>query len=116
MKTEKLTVRPATEKEMNIPSSLVGFLITTFQFLIDAFGDSNGGDDDKTDAEWNLKFSDGSYITIYNYKDGKSYNGEDGMDVEDITKWHIGSDKDVSPDVVKTLEKATKGKYSIYRL
>lgn len=44
----------------------------------------------KTDAEWCIEFEDGTVATIYNWKDGKNYRGEDGLDVENITEWHIG--------------------------
>ena len=44
---------------------------------------------DKTDAEWEIITPDGIAI-IYNYKDGKNYNGKDGLRVQDIRDWHVG--------------------------
>jgi hypothetical protein len=66
------------------------YLDTTYKKLVDTFGEPTGNDGYKTDAEWDLVFEDGTVATIYNYKDGKNYNGDDGMDVENITDWHIG--------------------------
>lgn len=71
-------------------TSLQGYVDTTYKKLVDAFGEPTGNDGYKTDAEWDLVFEDGTVASIYNYKDGKNYNGDDGMDVENITDWHIG--------------------------
>lgn len=50
------------------------------------------GDNYKTDAEWVIYFPDvDNVVTIYNWKDGKNYLGEEGLDKEDITEWHIGA-------------------------
>ena len=63
-----------------------------------AFGEPNAfGDEYKIDAEWNL-ITPAGVATIYNYKDGKNYNGEEGLDVEDITNWHVGGH---TPKVIK---------------
>ena len=32
----------------------------------------------------------GRVFFIYNYKDGKNYNGASGTSTEEITDWHIG--------------------------
>jgi hypothetical protein len=47
-------------------------------------------DDYKSDAEWAFEFEDGTIVTIYNYKDGFNYCGEDGTPLKYITDWHIG--------------------------
>ncbi len=61
-----------------------------FSQLVAAFGKPNGGDEYKSDAEWDIEFSCGTIATVYNWKDGKNYNGDMGLDVDDITHWHVG--------------------------
>ena len=47
-------------------------------------------DENKTDVEWGFKFPDGRIFTVYNWKDGKAYNGDSGLSVDDIKEWNIG--------------------------
>ena len=77
-------------------SSLSGYLNTSYQTLVELFGEPNAKCDGyKTDAEWYLSVKEPGepkrYITVYNYKTGKNYCGEDGLRVEDIKDWHVGS-------------------------
>lgn len=44
----------------------------------------------KTDVEWIIEFNDGAVATIYNWKDGKNYCGEEGLEPHEIKEWHIG--------------------------
>ena len=46
--------------------------------------------DGKCDATWELEFGYGEVATIYNWKNGVNYLGEDGQLTENITDWHIG--------------------------
>ncbi len=72
-------------------TSLMGTMNITFNSLVDLFGDPGPGDDYKTDAEWIIKFEDGTVATIYNYKNGYAYLGKhDGLHIVDITNWNIG--------------------------
>ena len=71
-------------------TSLQGGIYTSYETLVGCFGEPEEGDGYKVDAEWVITFADGVVATIYNWKNGKNYCGEDGMDVEDITDWHIG--------------------------
>ncbi len=48
----------------------------------------------KVDAQWIIKFEDGTLATVYNYKSGKSYLGKEGEPVTKIRDWHIGGVKD----------------------
>jgi len=43
----------------------------------------------KTDAQWAFE-KEGVVFTLYNYKDGKNYLGEEGLPLEEVTDWHIG--------------------------
>ena len=70
-------------------SSLQCYMKTTYQKLVALFGMPLLFDNYKSDAEWVVRFK-GEILTIYNYKTGKNYLGEDGQETEDITDWHIG--------------------------
>jgi len=69
---------------------LQGYIDASYSELCTTFGEPSEGCGYKTDAEWVLKFDDGTIATIYNYKDGKAYLGEDGLPKQDIRDWHIG--------------------------
>ena len=82
-------------------TSLMGYVKVTYADLVRVFGEPNSiGDGYKTDAEWILEIDD-TTVTIYNYKDGKNYNGEDGDDVKDITDWHVGGYTKTAVDLVR---------------
>lgn len=68
----------------------VGMIKATFRELVDLFGKPGPGDEEKVDAEWRIKFSDGTVATVYNYKNGPAYCGKDGTPVERIKEWSIG--------------------------
>ena len=71
-------------------SHLLEVVDVTFENLVKLFGEPHViNAHDKTDASWYL-LVDGHIMTIYNWKDGKNYLGEDGLNIEDITSWHIG--------------------------
>lgn len=69
---------------------LQGNIDASYEDLVDLFGQPTNGDNYKVDAEWYIKFSDGTIASIYNWKDGKNYNGDEGMETEQIRDWHIG--------------------------
>ena len=69
---------------------LQGELTASYKELVGLFGKPFDGDGYKTDAEWTLLFEDGTAATVYNYKNGKNYCGDDGLPVQQITEWHIG--------------------------
>jgi hypothetical protein len=71
-------------------SSVVGNVDVTYKELKSLFGTPIKSDDGKTDASWQIKFSDGTVASIYNWKNGKAYLGEIGKPVEKITNWHVG--------------------------
>ena len=69
---------------------LQGYVDAKYAELVSLFGKPTDGDGYKVDAEWMLRFEDGAVATIYNYKNGKNYNGDEGLAVEQIDHWHIG--------------------------
>ena len=70
---------------------LQGRINTSYQTLLDKLPPPKDYYDDyKSDVEWSLKFSDGTIATVYNWKNGKNYLGEDGLELEEITEWNIG--------------------------
>ncbi len=71
-------------------SHLVGTVTAAYRELVDLFGKPHGSDGYKSDAEWAIRFEDGTVAFIYNWKNGKNYCGEEGKPVEQITDWHIG--------------------------
>lgn len=73
-------------------SWLQGNVRTNYETLVACFGPPNSnGDGYKVQAEWSLKFEDGTYATIYDWKEGDSYHGEGcGIPAEQVTDWHIG--------------------------
>ena len=86
-------------------TSLQGYVDTTYKKLVDTFGEPTGNAGYKTDAEWDLVFEDGTVATIYNYKDGRNYNGTSGYATKDITEWHIGGfDQSAVKRITATLE------------
>ena len=77
-------------------TSLSGYIKTSYSTLVKLFGESLGpSSDNKVAAEWHLLIKDRGeevgFATIYNYKDGKNYAGPNGLNVEDIETWHVGS-------------------------
>ena len=64
---------------------------TTYQQLVDLFDEPiQTPDGYKSDAEWIIEFDDGQIATIYNYKNGINYLGDEGTPTENITEWNIG--------------------------
>jgi hypothetical protein len=75
-------------------TSLQGYVTTTYDRLVEVFGEPHfEGDGYKVDAEWVLETPVGT-ATIYNYKDGPNYLGTEGTPVRQITDWHVGGRTD----------------------
>jgi hypothetical protein len=91
MKKLKFIVRESSGKAVDADgTSFQGEITCSYEKLRKLFGYPEQGDRYKTDAEWIIKFEDGTIATIYNWKNGKNYCGKDGLKTEDITDWHIG--------------------------
>lgn len=72
-------------------TSFQGKVFESFEKLLKVFGSPLGASaDNKVDVEWEVEMNDGTVATIYNWKDGNAYCGEDGTDPVDIVDWHVG--------------------------
>ena len=84
------------EKNNNMDGThLVGEVETTYKNLVEKLGSPHYDyqtEPNKISVEWSFRFpKTKDVVTIYNWKDGKNYLGEDeGDEVENITNWHIG--------------------------
>ena len=89
-------------KEINIHGTcLQGYITTTYTQIVLAFGEpSKYNDGYKTDAEWEVLFNNEIVCTLYNYKNGKNYNGKDGTPTKEICNWNIGGDTKYSADLI----------------
>lgn len=76
---------------------LQGYVETTFEHLVELFGDSLGGGD-KTTQEWVVEFSDGTIATVYDWKEYETPMG--------MYHWHVGG---TSKQALWNMEKAVKG-------
>ena len=85
-------------------TSLKGYVNVDYHDLVELFGNPMDGDGYKVDAEWHVHVDNGkgdrAFATIYNYKTGKSYLGEEGLPVEDIKVWHVGGKTRASLDLL----------------
>lgn len=64
-------------------TSLVGYVHTTYDRLVDILGEPRDGSaDGKTTASWTIKFEDGSIATIYDWKQPQTPTQD--------YQWHIG--------------------------
>jgi hypothetical protein len=81
---------------------LQGYINAPYKAIVAVFGKPNAdGDDYKTDANW-IGSINGQVFTLYNYKDGKNYNGRCGLPISKLTDWHIGAhEKYVAEELVQ---------------
>lgn len=88
-----------------------GETTVSYETLVKVFGPEHSvGDGYKVQAQWSLTFEDGTYATIYDWKEGDSYNGEgEGIPKEQVTCWHIGGTEALAVEyVVEAIASYTK--------
>lgn len=73
---------------------LQGYIEISYANLVRVLGDPEMMDD-KVQVQWDLKFSDGTIVTIYDWKERKNPS--------DITFWHIGGHSEEAVKKVKSL-------------
>jgi len=87
-----------------VGTSLMGYIDASYAELVEVLGEPTEGDDYKVDANWHiLNMDTGESATIYNYKDGKNYNGRNGTPKTEIRDWHIGGRSSEAVKLVKSL-------------
>tara|TARA_Y100000296_G_C4987546_1_gene163736 strand:- start:66 stop:461 length:396 start_codon:yes stop_codon:yes gene_type:complete len=79
---------------------LQGYVDTTYDALVAAFGKPTTSDEYKVDWEWLVEFDDGTIATVYNWKDGPNYCGSEGLKASQITDWQIGGKEQRSVDLI----------------
>ncbi len=87
------THRPPYDAGLIHLSSKKGEIRATFNKLVSVFGQPTEQSyefGEKVDCEWVIEFEDGMVATIYNWKNGKSYLGEDGLEIQEIEHWMVG--------------------------
>jgi len=91
------------EKIEILNSHLIGTLNITYNELVCIFGQPRMllSGDYKVDVEWRIQLDNFHTFTIYNWKNGKKYCGDSGLDVEDIKHWNIGGYRTSSCDILK---------------
>ena len=63
-------------------SCLQGYIETTYDELVDVFGEPTKLKGDKVNVEWTIQFSDGTVATIYDWKQPET--------PMEYYPWHIG--------------------------
>ena len=87
---------------------LQGDIVITYDKLVEVLGEPlKGSLDLKTQCEWVITFfpknSPRQVATIYDWKLGKQYLGEEGTDKENIKYWHIGGYDKIVVDYLNSL-------------
>lgn len=91
------------QKDEYLPGTcLIGAVNTNYETLVQALGDPEPGEH-KIDWEWFIKFDDGLFCHVYNWKNGPNYLGESGLPSHMIFEWSIGSKDVTAVDRVKEL-------------
>lgn len=84
-------------KASNHMTFLQDYIYIDYDKIVEKYGEPTFGDGYKTDANWVIEWSDGKVGTIYNWKNGTNYLGENGLETHKIKEWNIGGrDKTVA--------------------
>jgi hypothetical protein len=71
-----------------------GSFICEYKTLVKVLGQPEEGDEYKTQAEWDIEYKDGTVTTIYDWKQGKCYLGEEGIEPKEVIEWHVGGNEE----------------------
>ena len=68
-----------------------GYIRVSANVLINIFGYPEKSESYKSDWTWRLTLDDNNVIEIYDWKIGKNYNSDDGLELEEMNLWCTGS-------------------------
>lgn len=92
----------------NIHATFLGIVTASYKELVEAFGQPKSGDKYKTEAEWDVELIPGHFVTIYNYKNSRSYNSKNPT-IKRVREWSVnGTDSDAIEWVKGMLGQDTK--------
>jgi len=86
-------------------------MVCPYDWLVDIFGTPGEGDCYKVDAMWIIQFEDSTIATIYNWKNGRNYNGPEAKPVEKITDWNIGGSSEHAAKLIAAVINDNKDRY-----
>lgn len=74
----------------------------SYSKLVDIFGEPHHEIDElRIDRKWLLQFGDGTVATIYNWKNGANWQGDDRILTDNIADWCIGGRTQHAVNLVK---------------
>jgi hypothetical protein len=76
-------------KDRAIGTGFKAAVETTYQNLVDIFGEPQKGDGYKTEAQWRVLLPKDKILTIYNYKNSQCYSDK-YPPVTEVKEWHVG--------------------------
>ena len=92
----------------NIHATFLGIVTASYKELVDAFGQPKAGDGYKTEAEWDVELISGHSVTIYNFKNSRSYDSKNPT-IKRVREWSVnGTDSDAIAWVKGILGQDTK--------
>ena len=90
------------------PQMFLGTIHVGYRELVETFGKPDKGDGYKTEAVWSVTLDPLVKVTIYNYKNSKSYDGKNPS-IKSVREWSVdGTDSDAIEWVKGALGQDTK--------
>jgi len=95
MIAKQINISPTILKQgKEVPTTdttLQGYIACSYTHIVDVLGPPEAGSsDNKTTANWSIKFDDGIIATIYDWKVGTAYLGKTGITPEQVLEWCVG--------------------------
>ena len=98
--------KPKRDKSSKDGTCYRATIEASYQDLVEVWGEPSKGDEYKTEAEWVIRPTRNSVITIYNYKNSRAYDYK-YPEITAVREWHVGGH---SADVVDRLLKMMAGR------